>query len=103
MLNWLKNLFRKKEEEEDFDLQELNIFAVIEGPHLVPDTFGSVCLVVLYYTDIPEEAHCTDLYFLDFETAYQFKKHVDGSATPVVVVLPKGADIQEDTEWRKRL
>lgn len=105
MLSWLKKIFRKEATTESptEGNQKIQVFEVIEGPHLVPDRGSSICLVVLYFKDDPNDVHCTDLYFLDFNLAYQFKRHIEESPDPVSVDFPLDIEIQEDIQWQKRL
>lgn len=94
MMNWLKKLFKKDEEEKD-DLYELVIWAVVQGP--VEEDDGVFTLWVK--ASVEEEMFITELYFRDFESAYLFSTELSKKDN-IKLNIPTEMEVQS-TSWEK--
>lgn len=95
MLRKIREFFSRKEEEDDFEDEELQtvfVWAVVDGPLEDPDD-GVWTLIVK--ASVGESMLVTELYFPTFNGAYEFHSELLKASGPIEVEIPTSIKVVE--------
>lgn len=98
MIEYIKNLFKPKRKSFTIDDQEkFFVWSTVDGPFEDPE--GTWTLLVK--ASIASEMFITELYFSNFNMAYNFHKELMKSSSPIWIELPLGSEVQETEKCLK--
>lgn len=98
MMNLLKKLFKKKETEEE-DKYKVAIWAAIDGPFQDEDGVWTL----LVKAEVDGSLLVTELYFENFDMAYNFETALQKTTGPIEIELPHHVKVAEsERTWVKQ-